>query len=73
MFFADAGNKDTERHPPCIKRATMDGMNQFVVVKENLISPSNLAIDRVNQRIFWADKNTDRVETCDYNGQHRYV
>ncbi|XP_055996988.1 low-density lipoprotein receptor-related protein 4-like isoform X3 [Ostrea edulis] len=67
MFWTDWGNK------PKIEKAFMDGTNRNVIVDTGLGFPNGLSIDYDMQRLYWVDAKLDRIETSDFNGDHRVV
>lgn len=57
-----------------ILRARMsDGLRKEVIIKSDLIWPNGIAIDYVDNKIFWVDANKDKLEKSDLDGQSRQV
>lgn len=67
MFWTDWGNK------PKIEKSYMDGTNRKVIVNTGLGFPNGLCIDYEMQRLYWVDAKLDKIETSDFNGEHRAV
>lgn len=42
-------------------------------MKEKLLEPIALTLDRIKKRLFWIDRKYDHLETCDYYGLKRYI
>lgn len=74
LFFTDTGNmRNLRLQAPKIERVFMDGSMRKVIVKDKLLEPIAIALDRVKKRVFWIDRKYDHLETCDYYGLKRYV
>lgn len=56
-----------------IKRAKLDGSNQQVVVKHEIIHPDGLVVDWVGQNLYWTDAGTDRIEVARLDGTFRRI
>ena len=54
MYWTDWGAK------PCIKHATVDGFNPKIIIGTKLGWPNGLAIDKDENRLYWADAMLDR-------------
>uniref|UniRef100_A0A914EPR5 Uncharacterized protein n=1 Tax=Acrobeloides nanus TaxID=290746 RepID=A0A914EPR5_9BILA len=52
-----------------IKRASMDGNDRMTIT--NSSSPFGIALDIFNERVYWADRNTNTISSVDYNGNDR--
>ena len=65
IFYSDWGAK------PAVVRMTLDGGNKMNLVDEDLQWPNGLAVDQVNDRIYWADSKLDRIETVKIDGSDR--
>ena len=78
MFYAEFGNSD-ERHPPNIARMPMDGWHGAVlggvphVMTQGIQAPVGLALDYVNNKLYWSDAHLDHVQAVDYTLQNRFV
>lgn len=69
MFFADTGNGDD--FVPRIERAFMDGTFRFQLVTYKVLSPNDITVDYVNQRIYWTDSRLEHISSVDYYGKFR--
>ena len=43
------------------------------VITSGLVSPDGLACDWLTRKLYWTDSETNRIELCDFNGNHRKV
>eukprot|EP00111_Clytia_hemisphaerica_P010998 TCONS_00032248-protein len=67
MYWTDWGAK------PCIKHATMDGLNPKIIIGTGLGWPNGLAVDKDENQLFWADALFDRIESSDLDGNNRKI
>ena len=67
MYWTDWG-KD-----PKIERAFMDGSNRSMLFNTSLGWPNGLALDYVENKIYWGDAKTDKIEVANVNGTGRRV
>jgi len=44
-----------------------------VLVDDNGIQPVGLAVDWINDKLYWTDSRLDRIEVLDLNTNHRTV
>ena len=59
---------------PRIERASLaDGSGRIVVAGSGLIQPNGLTIDYIDNRIFWADAVTDKIESANLDGTDRQL
>ena len=65
MYWSDWGDKAK------IERASMDGSNRKVIIKDNLTWPNGLAIDFDKKRLYWADAGTRKIEYSNLDGKGR--
>ncbi|XP_065832089.1 low-density lipoprotein receptor-related protein 4-like [Oscarella lobularis] len=67
MFWTDWGKT------PKIERASMDGdlASRTTLVRSQLGWPNGLAVDSTAKRLYWADARTEKIETCDFDGNGR--
>ena len=74
LFCADRGlfGSRSERHPPMIAKAYMDGTN-FKLLVSDVFAPAALAIDAVKRLLYWSDAHLDAVSCVEYTGLHRYM
>ena len=73
MYWTDAGND-------LIKRADLDGSNvETLVETRKLVTPNltgsetiplGIALDLVNDKMYWTDSATDKIQRADLNGQN---
>jgi len=54
-----------------IERANMDGTDNKVLVNDNLLMPSTLAIDPTENIIYWADVLKETIEMVNMDGTGR--
>lgn len=67
IFFADAGRN------PKIEVANLDGSERKLVTNKNLLWPTDISIDEANERIYFADLKTKRIETLNFRLNDRRV
>nr|AAC63362.1 head-activator binding protein precursor [Hydra viridissima] len=67
MFWTDWGLN------PKVGSANMDGSKPYSVISSNIRYPNGLAIDYVENRLYWTDAGTYKIESSDLNGQNRKV
>ena len=72
MFFSDLGNSGQGNNPR-IERSYMDGSHRFDMKLSDILYPIALAVDHINERLFWVDSYLDHLETVDYFGFGRCV
>ena len=68
MFFSDWGSSN-----PKIESAFMDGTNRRRIIRTSVVTPSGLAIDKIEQRLYWADMTLDRIESANFDGTNRRI
>ena len=68
MFFSDWGARK-----PKIESAFLDGAGRKAIISSSIRTPSGLAVDKIEQRLFWADIHLDRIESSDLDGSNRRV
>lgn len=67
MFFADL---DSFKIWSC----AMDGRsNRMLLMEDSASSPIRLAIDTINQKLYWSDDARNRIERMDFDGTGREV
>ncbi|KAG1687419.1 Prolow-density lipoprotein receptor-related protein 1 [Nymphon striatum] len=67
LFWSDWGM------PPKIERATLDGKNRKVLVNTTIQFVVDLAIDEEDNKLYWCDQRTDRIERINFDGTNREV
>eukprot|EP00095_Tigriopus_kingsejongensis_P011918 maker-scaffold507_size152468-snap-gene-0.33 protein:Tk11918 transcript:maker-scaffold507_size152468-snap-gene-0.33-mRNA-1 annotation:"vitellogenin receptor" len=67
MFYSDWGSA------PGIVRAGMDGSQKHYVISEDIFWPNGVIVDKVTERIFWAEAKFKRLESANLDGQDRRV
>ncbi|KAK3787581.1 hypothetical protein RRG08_025912 [Elysia crispata] len=67
MFWTDLGKS------AAIERAGMDGSQRKVIVGHNTTWPNGLAIDHLDDRLYWVDAGTHALESCSLEGKDRKV
>ncbi|XP_023239238.1 low-density lipoprotein receptor-related protein 6-like [Centruroides sculpturatus] len=60
-------------HPPRIEKSSLDGLNKQIIIKDGLTQPGALAVDIINNLIFWSDLNAKTIETADLDGSKRQI
>ena len=59
---------------PRIERASLaDGSGRIVVAGSGLTQPNGLTIDYIDNRLFWADAVTDKIESANLDGTDRQL
>lgn len=58
---------------PVVESASLEGKDRVVIASTNLASPSGLAIDFTEDRLFWCDQSRRLVETSALDGSDRRV
>lgn len=51
----------------------MDGTNRREIITSSIDAPSGLAIDKIEQRLYWCDMSLDRIESSNLDGTDRRV
>ncbi|CAG0912851.1 unnamed protein product [Notodromas monacha] len=57
--------------PVYIRRSNFDGSNGSIVIKENLVQPTAIAVDHREDLIFWADREHRKIEKATIDGHSR--
>ena len=65
MYWTDWG------HKPKIERANLDGSERVLLINTSLHWPNGLALDYEEQKLYWSDAHTDRIEVANADGTHR--
>lgn len=58
---------------PSVARASLEGDERIVIASTDLLSPSGLAIDFAEERLFWCDQRRGVVESAALDGSARQV
>ncbi|XP_013174926.1 PREDICTED: low-density lipoprotein receptor-related protein 6 [Papilio xuthus] len=66
MFWSDWNEKK-----PKIERANLDGTGRVLLVSEKLTWPNGIAIDTVNNRLYWGDARIHKIEVSNMDGTER--
>ena len=66
LFFSDWGTTK-----PAIVRLNLNGANRIDLVTDGLEWPNGLAVDQVENRVYWADSKLDKIETVKIDGTDR--
>lgn len=56
-----------------MERASLEGDERVVIANTDLLSPSGLAIDFTEERLFWCDQKRGVVESAAMDGSDRQV
>ena len=67
MYWTDWGEF------PRIERANLDGSDRIRIVDTHLGWPNGLVCDLDDQKIFWADAKTDKIEVANMDGSERRI
>ncbi|XP_052236453.1 prolow-density lipoprotein receptor-related protein 1-like isoform X3 [Dreissena polymorpha] len=67
IFYTDYGN------PPKVGSANLDGSSVTAILHDQLIYPTGIAADYVNQRVYFADAKKHTIEAVKYDGTDRNV
>ena len=59
--------------PIRIERSKFDGNDRKVLVNSSLVEPTDLAVDAVDDLIFWADLMMKRIESSSIDGHNRRI
>ena len=65
LYWTDWGNVAK------IEKASMDGENRTVIHHTDLVWPSGLTIDYVQQVMYWTDNSRSRIESSNIDGSNR--
>lgn len=57
-----------QERAPKIERAALDGTEREVLFTTGLLRPVALVIDNKLGKLFWADADLKRIESCDLSG-----
>ena len=49
------------------------GKDQKVIALNSLESPAGLAVDWINEKVYWTDAGTDKIEVSNFDGSQRSV
>lgn len=67
LFWTDVGLQ------PSVERASLEGGQRVVIANTDLLSPSGLAIDFTEERLYWCDQRRGVVESAAMDGSDRQV
>ncbi|KAK3604531.1 hypothetical protein CHS0354_000353 [Potamilus streckersoni] len=67
MFWTDHGTY------PYIGKSAMNGQNKIAFINTGVTWPNGLALDYKNDRLYWTDGSTNRVESCKLDGTERTI
>lgn len=67
MYWSDWGEI------PKIEKAAMDGTMRSTLFAKNLTWPNGLAIDHIQEKLFWADGGTKVIECANLDGTGRKI
>lgn len=56
-----------------IERSYFDGTGRRTLISTNIKWANGLTIDYTEERLYWADAYTGKVETSNFNGEQRRV
>ncbi|KAJ8320243.1 hypothetical protein KUTeg_001830 [Tegillarca granosa] len=58
---------------PKIQRAYLSGYHATSIITTEIRTPNGLAIDHLNQKLYWSDARLDKIEYADFDGRNRVV
>lgn len=58
---------------PSVEGASLEGDQRVIIANTDLLSPSGLAIDFTEERLFWCDQRRGVVESAALDGSDRRV
>lgn len=56
-----------------LERALLNGENRTVLVKTDIISPTDISIDIATGDVYWTDNTKDRIERVSWDGSNRVI
>ena len=56
------------RGRPSIQRAFTSGYEKQDIITENIHMPNGITVDRMDQKLYWADARLDKIEMCSLDG-----
>ncbi|XP_065167955.1 low-density lipoprotein receptor-related protein 1 [Atheta coriaria] len=56
-----------------IEMAWMDGTHRRLIVKEEIMEPTSLALDFESKRLYWCDATKQQISSVDFNGENRRI
>ncbi|CEF64522.1 Low-density lipoprotein receptor-related protein 6 [Strongyloides ratti] len=56
---------------PSIEKVTFSGYKREKIIKNNILSPTFMAIDYKSTKLYWVDGQLNKIERIDYDGKHR--
>merc|ERR1719354_378681 len=65
LFYSDWGEK------PMIVSVGLDGTDRKEIITTDLVWPNGVAVDQVEDRVFWSDAKLDRLESSNLDGSDR--
>ena len=65
MYWTDWGES------PKLERAALDGTEREALVNTSLGWPNGLALDLQEEKVYWGDAQTDKIEVAFMNGTGR--
>ena len=68
MYYSDWHHSN-----PKIESMYMDGTNRKYIISSDVSAPSGLAIDKIEQRLYWCDMHLDTIESSNLDGTNRRV
>ena len=63
---------DWYEHYPKIEVSWMDGHRRDVLISSEIVWPNALTLDLARLRVYWVDAKLNRIESADYDGEHRW-
>uniref|UniRef100_A0AAF5Q0L6 EGF-like domain-containing protein n=13 Tax=Wuchereria bancrofti TaxID=6293 RepID=A0AAF5Q0L6_WUCBA len=69
LFWLDRGSGAIS---PKVARADLDGKNALVIVSNDLTELNHLALDTINQRLYFSESKAGRISYVTYDGQDRH-
>lgn len=67
MFWSSNGSSKV------IEASSMDGSDVKTIIDTNIGTVSGLALDQIQQRLYWIDHTLKSIESCSYDGTNRFT
>lgn len=60
-------------HHPSIESVYFSGYRRRMIIDTQIRMPNAITLDHKAQKLYWSDARLDKIERCDYDGNHRVV
>ena len=58
---------------PSIQRASFEGEDRTNIITREILVPNTLALDLLEDKLYWGDARLNKLERCNMDGSHRVV